>query len=433
MQEFNAGRPRWEDYKLLFAAIVYESARSKGARALGIGRDEIEKAVMAAFVESASDIENWNAGIAAMEGLVAARLSSGDEAAGKIKSIVREFAAHFTGKLTNSHATTGGVVARPDPDPLPFLYAGAFGYKVPLDYIKNAGASSAFIRMRDVYEKSLAGQPLEAHEAMVAKAFKEALKELGSGEDRDVNATVDWRLRQIMLPKDDGYVVLTPLSSGGISKMVADRAYDVDGGQRKRRFLAEKLTLPVGGNNRQNVTAFPEAETAWLFRVPNVSTNGDVIYRRLANSGFSLVETPDLRDAIREYADWYLANRCVPGKDTVLSRRIERAASGIGLIAYYAMEQVMEAMEAVHDYLDGLTAEEKRKARAALEEKGAIEAAIASYEITRDLIEALADLIVKKIDGAKYGKKNADSIVLDMKDKSRLRESIIESLQKQGA
>jgi hypothetical protein len=400
MSAFNAGEPPWGIHKALLASIMWTSSASSRCRSLSVSREQFESAVMAVFDERLSDLENWRRGCDAAERLAQSRFS-GDFAKDVTKSVI-DHAAHFIGKLTNSNATTGAILALPDPSPQPYLYSGSIG-ELCLDCWSNSSPSAASYRkMLDCSTRvrQAGREAASSHDAAIAAAFDQAVAALGSGEDRAMNRSVDYRLRQIVLPKNGGYVALTPLGAAGISEHIF-RHNDLSG---------YKILLPIGGTKSGNVTNIRSALYALVRDVPSLSYNGIAVYLRLLKRGYSIVVKKPLRDALDRYYEWFSTstNTFVDGRNSLKARQIELASSGIYSIVGLVMGDIQDQSNEVMDYLDTLAPDDRQQKEGALINNGPIEAAIATGSFSREFIEEVSRRIVRLIENAKY-KPNKDS------------------------
>jgi hypothetical protein len=393
MSAFNVGEPPWDIRKVLLAAVMWSSSASSRCKALSVTKEQFETAVMQCFDERSSDLENWHRGCEAAEKLAASR-SSSDFTKDVTKSVI-DHAAHFIGKLTNSNATTGAILALPDPSPQPYLYSGSIG-ELPLDRWANLGGkTTAYKEMLNCW-KRVRGSGRESasvHDVAIADAFDKALSTLGTGEDRPMNRSVDYRLRQIVLPKNGGYVALTPLSSAGISEIVLSHANNLAG---------YVIPMPVGGTNPGNVTSIIAATRALVCDAPSVSYGGVSVYLRLLNRGYFITVRNSLREALDRYYDWFSGNTFVDGRNTLKARQIECASSGIYSIVSLVMGDIQNLSNHVMDYLDTLEPDDRQKKEKALIDKGPVESAIAMGSFSREFVDEISRLIVKLIETSKY-------------------------------
>jgi len=390
MSAFNAGEPPWDIHKALLAAIMWGSSASSRCKSLSVKRDEFESVVMASFDEQLSDLENWRRGCEAAQRLADSRFSGDFEK--DVKRSVIDHAAHFIGKLTNSNATTGAILALPDPSPQPYLYSGSIG-ELPLDRWVNLGERTAVYKEMLNCWKRVRESGREAASAPIADAFDKALSALGTGEDRKMNRFVDYRLRQIVLPKNGKYVALTPLSAAGISDHIF-RHSDALAGYR--------ISLPVGGKNLVNVTNIASATQALVREAPSVSYSGVAVYLRLLKRGYSIMVRKSLRDALDRYYEWFSGNTFVDGRNSVKARQIELTSSGIYSIVKLVMGDIQNLSNDVMDYFDTLDPNDRQQKESALINKGPIESAIATGSLSREFIDEVSRRIVKLVENANY-------------------------------
>jgi len=430
---FNAGTPSWEIRRTLLASILWGSKAEAVTRckAFSVKRDEFEAAMTAAFSENSSDLENWKRGCDVAVNLVSRRFAGSFKA--DVETSVEKFAAHFIGKLTHSNAKTGAVLVRSlsvEETALPYLYTGSIG-EIPLDCsVNSSGEASAYRRMLECAERVRAeGESASsAEDVEVARAFDDAVKKLGTGEDRAFNRAVDFRLRQLVLPRPDAsYVALAPLGAAGISRRLMEHS---------KAIFARRIDLPLGGTKAGNVTSISEATRAYFFDTPPHDDQGVVIYLRLLRRGFSIDRRDkDLLEALNHYGFW-LSSNASARLNTVAAADLEKRASGITRIVSKIYEDIREISRQVRDYLTGLTEEESAASvdGFAEDETGIIEYALVTGIFSPAFIKAVTGKILRLIDGHEYSildgnAKSKVAIVLSIDDQARLSRVIADLLR----
>lgn len=415
MGAFNSGGASWDARKILLASTMWGSKAASRCKSFSVKRDEFEAVVVASFDPALSDLDNWLRGRTAADSLAASRFSG--DFANDVKQSVEAYAAHFIGKLTNSNATTGAILALPEASPQPYLYAGSIG-ELPLDSSGGAGAGpAAYKTMLDCSRRvrELGRDAASGEDVAIADAFDDAIAGLGSGEDRPINRTVDWRLRQIVLPRNGSYVAMTPLAAAGISEQIFVQRDNLPG---------DEIALPIGGANLRNVTSIKSATRALVRDVPSVSYGGISVYLRLLHRGYSIASRKPLPEALDHYGDWLARNEFVDDRNSVKAAQLEIRSSGISRIVSLVLEDIQQLSNDVLDYLDSLEPEERSAQSNALCNKGAIEAAIATGRFSHDFVEGITRRIVQRIDGHKFAldgsKRNTVSILLGREDRERL-------------
>lgn len=418
MAAFNAGAPPWDIRKSLLIATLWKSKAANECKALGVKLPDFVSTVEPSLSSALDDLGNWMQGFGAA-GQLARQLSGGGFDAAVTESVTN-MAAHFIGKITHSSAESGAVLVLPDCNPLPYLYSGTVG-EIGLDKAVGSSQDTTFAKAKEAWlrvrENGKAASV--ASDIAVADVFERTLSRLGSGEDRPMNRFVDYRLRQIKLPRDGEYVAFTPLGSGGISKVIA-------GAKDEGLVSGEQTYLSVGGAKRSNVTQFDEIRRAYVFFAPAVSASGIATYLRLVNRGFKLYKTREMKGALDEYGTWLGKNGFVDDRNTFTAARIERQASIIRQIVWLALNQYREASIQVSEYIAFIkNDEEAEKAVSVLAAKGVIEKAIATGRASFELKEVLAKEIVKLIDGHRFkNKKDTLSIILSRGDRDRVTSNV---------
>ncbi len=421
MEAFIRGEPLWEDKKALLASIMWGSAASARCRKLAIERKEFESVVAEAFDPSLSDWENWRRGCEAADRLALQKATGLKES---VKRIVENQAAHFIGKITNSNATTGAVLASPDPDPQPYLYSGSLG-EIPLDCaVASREDAASYRRMRDCFMrvKEVGRDTASAEDIEIADTFEATLESLGTGEERPINRGVDYRLKQIVVPKEDGYVALTPLGAMGISEII----FGID--EKKEHGLpGREIVLKIGGSKPRNVTSFLSVAGRVIVReTPAVTENGISRYLRLQTRGYSITLSKPLREALDHYGSWLEKNRFVDDRDSVRASEIEVASSGLSRIVSLVLDGIRGLSDDIQDYLGSLDESEYQEKIDALFAKGPIEAAIATGDFTPEAINAISEMIITLIDRHKFtnDQNKLMPVAFGIADRNRLKRSI---------
>lgn len=189
---------------------------------------------------------------------------------------------HFSAKGVNSNAEPFGVRLSPDAAlPLPYVSVRclmACGVGVLPDYTTQGDTVKEKIptTTKQIQQLLTGGHelaPEEAHQLLDAVSGElETRAEVGA-------AAVSPRLRQILLPKGDGYVAVTPLPSGGLSREINRRVKEHNEKVTEARQDASPDTpapeylrlgsLGVGGANPQNVGSLVrEMQTVLCFAAP---------------------------------------------------------------------------------------------------------------------------------------------------------------------
>ncbi|MGY6277236.1 hypothetical protein [Methylomonas sp. MgM2] len=189
---------------------------------------------------------------------------------------------HFSAKIVNSNAEAFGVrLGLQGGLPMPYVSARCLmehGLVPGLDYIQNPAAAKAADGRKkiDVIKqiKRVLSEDLSAIEA-----DGENLSDLKTGLESITSQAfiseagmrqVSPRLRQLLLPKGDHYVAITPLPSAGMSQAINHRAQAHNSTAKENGLNALRAaTLGIGGSNPQNVGSLVrETQTAWTFSAP---------------------------------------------------------------------------------------------------------------------------------------------------------------------
>lgn len=201
---------------------------------------------------------------------------------------------HFSTKGVNSNAEAGGIrLGRESGLNLPYVSARCLlerGVELAVDCTKNAGNTATVVKQIRKLATDEHGESVDA-----AKAIRAAIVNAVANGDEFGTETVSPRLRQLLLPRENGeYVAVTPLPAGGLSEVINERIQAhhtaIDEAHKQAKddgstiaHIPHRLrigTLGVGGANPQNVGALVrEMQTLLVFDAPT--------------------ENPELRDAYR--------------------------------------------------------------------------------------------------------------------------------------
>lgn len=179
---------------------------------------------------------------------------------------------HFSVKTTNSNAPKGGVrLAADESLQLPYVSARtlmAADQQIPMDYTANAGKTATIIKQAKLVLSGEAVHASDDEQKTVQAAIASTIK---SHQEIGLDF-VSPRLRQLLLPKDNGYVSVTPLTAGGTCQLINekvkahDEAVKLEREKIKQAKKEAKKDLPkpkltrittavfgLGGANPQNV------------------------------------------------------------------------------------------------------------------------------------------------------------------------------------
>lgn len=216
---------------------------------------------------------------------------------------------HFSFKTVNSNAPGGGVrLSNEDFLDLPYLSVRclmATGHEIAMDYTANAGKTATVVKQVNAFLSGNQDQAGADEREAIRQALEEALQtrqEIGCD-------AVSTRLRQLLIPKDDGYVALTPVGSGGLCKLLNERlrahteAIKVENEPGQPRTLARIPTgvFGIGGANPQNVGSLVrEMQRPMVFSAPTESRD----IREVLSIHFRGIRLNLPDHLLREYRDW---------------------------------------------------------------------------------------------------------------------------------
>jgi hypothetical protein len=181
---------------------------------------------------------------------------------------------HFSTKTINTNAKPTGIRLDPaDTTPSRYLCASsalASGYTLPLDYLTNSGPTATISKqLSQVLNDGLPDDADPDSVALIRRLYDEACNSpLLTGNEK-----VSPRLRQLLLPCDDGsYVAITPITSSGLTAAVnertkANRARWRDTQDKHNSDICRLKTayLGLGGANPVNIGRLANN---WLLQYP---------------------------------------------------------------------------------------------------------------------------------------------------------------------
>ncbi|TSE18256.1 hypothetical protein Talka_02283 [Tepidimonas alkaliphilus] len=435
MERFNAGSPDPADAALLTSVLLWSSSLAASLKAGGIARAAFEEACLQAAQNdpqaASGDLAAcWNVMVQAAQALKAKAAASGQHVQ-SVREAASAAACHFHSKLIHSSAESGALLrVGSTTKALPYLYSGHFEH-LELDFFPNGTPTAATCRKANALLQQLrAGQTLAQEDREVAQAFEAAVQEMGSGEDRACNRFVDSRLRQLKIPKDGGYVVITPLACPGLSREIARWQEQIR--QEKEEpgetaFRPTTLELGYGGANIQNATSIREVTRVLIFEAPNVAENATTAALSVIHRGWR-VPIRDMAEALEAHIKHVRKNAWLDDHDSHLAKTIERADGGalqsaVQIAVADWREKLQALMEAAEDSPD--LAEQ---ARQAANSHGVLVKAMLDGGLGPEAVEALQHSIVQAIETYYDAKahKEPETYLLSDKERTRLRDLVKE-------
>lgn len=164
----------------------------------------------------------------------------------------------FSHKTGNSNAQPGGIRLAPAQAlKQPYISARTLldtGEVPALDYVANAGKAATVVKQLHQLQTGSATAPTEEAKHILATLAAATAEGAQIGVDK-----ISLRARQLLLPRQGGYVAVTPLSAGGVSRKIREtvrthneRLREIPNDHLQRIPLA---LFGLGGSNPQNVGA----------------------------------------------------------------------------------------------------------------------------------------------------------------------------------
>lgn len=162
----------------------------------------------------------------------------------------------FSHKTVNSNAPAGGIRLAPEQGlKQPYVSARTLlgaGEALALDYPANAGKAATAVKQLNQLREGSATAPADEAERILATLAEATARGTQIGTDK-----VSLRARQLLLPKEGGYVAVTPLTAGGLNRKLRarvrqhnDHLKEAPDDSRRRIPFA---VFGLGGSNPQNV------------------------------------------------------------------------------------------------------------------------------------------------------------------------------------
>lgn len=292
---------------------------------------------------------------------------------------------HFSAKLTHSKASGSVFIPASRISDLPYLFSASLQKTaaLPVDLAKNDGDANA-----QSVAKLINGDASDVNPNVAAKtlAWHQA-RETGQLNTKILDA----RVRQIIIPDDDeGYIALTPLYAGGISRRINELNAD-------KRLNGERIKIPFGGANSQNVSVHGSyLSNVWLFSTPSSDFDIKVAWS-VALKGFWVRLNKDIAS---EYNLWLKANPIYGSdRDSSVAEAIERKQSPFHPMIHDVINDVENAMlscEAAKELLDEKMVELNRN----VSDLNPLERSLLAGVMTESAIKDLTNRIIKAMSHA---------------------------------
>jgi hypothetical protein len=307
--------------------------------------------------------------------------------------------AHFTGKLVHSAAEGWAFVRDSRPTCNPHLSSrtiAKFGGKLPLDQrvLDNKGT---YQRVVSVLEGNadLAefGVPDRLRSLILAGATEAAEKI----DTRQSITAVDHRLRRLALPREGGYVCVTPLGAGGYSKLINDQIKEglglpeADNRSAMVRRIVSIVSMPIGGANPRNASLHTRlVQNALYYEAPtkNYSLNQGI---RFLKVGYRAYLDKEFKSA---YEKWLAkTSDYLQGSSTLEAIRMESKSPLFGLVLrLHQKNLVIAGLLASEEFQEPLKASTRTYSK--------LEACIIRGAFGTEYATELAGSLASKIEGA---------------------------------
>lgn len=263
----------------------------------------------------------------------------------------------FSHKTVNSNAPAGGIRLAPEQAlRLPYVSARTLlgaGEVPALDYPANAGKTATAVKQLNQLREGIATAPADESERILTMLARSTARGVQIGTDK-----VSLRARQLLLPRQGGYVSATPMTAGGVSQAVRTKVRQHN--ERVKEAQDESLRrIPVavfglGGSNPQNVGSLVrDMQRPLVFFAPTENRE----LKAILALHFQGVRIRLPRPLLRSFRDWCTDCRRRNGGriPTNMDTRDEEIAH-IGGIARVVLAQGEAARERLLAHRDALPA-----------------------------------------------------------------------------
>lgn len=372
-------------------------------------------------------------------------------------------AGHFSGKLTHSSASDTGLLSSQSDTSQPHFSSRLLhrhGTPIRLDQVVNDSTGS-FQRVALFLEKGcsavddipLVAETLTRDMRMALEAgAREGLAVL-CAQGRQVTV-VDHRLRQVVLPDGEGFVALTPLGAGGISELLknadfhakspddaqSEETCDLDpieeeptttesaeseeGQKNPTRAFLERVTLPVGGANPQNITLMGFAvQDFFLFRAPQYDRSSSRLYRFLSVSW-----VPHIPYAQARAVGHQLIASNSPESASVANVARQAMMGSLRALVRDCHKQALDMADLLDDH-EEITEDGVRAGRPSQSPLTILDLAIFHRDFSDDYRTAVAEHITMRLHTITTDRATADGPLQGSIDRHRVQESVVSILQ----
>lgn len=178
---------------------------------------------------------------------------------------------HFSFKSVNSNAAGGGV-RLPDEDALLLPYVSvrtlmAHNVQIDRDYTKNVGKTANIAKqIRAIF----AGEQPKSEVAV--ELIRDTCVSAFSSRLESHCEAVSPRMRQLLIPKADGYIAFSPVGAGGLCKVINERVKAHNQLNDEKGVRLRQAQFGIGGANPQNVGGLVrEMQKPLFFESPSES------------------------------------------------------------------------------------------------------------------------------------------------------------------
>lgn len=293
---------------------------------------------------------------------------------------------HFSAKLTHTSAKGGVFISRDRVSDLPYLFSGSIQRfdRVPVDRLASASDTRASSIAKALNKSE--GTPYSENALSKMDAW-DASRVTGDG----ATASIDPRLRQIIVPSDDDYVVLVPMYAAGLSFVLEKHSKKIIDEKPITSFGGRKYVF--GGGNSQNITVLGSCiKNAWYYRLPDTSIDIRKA-KAILHKGIAIKVDKKL---VKLYATWLKNNeKFGQDRDTLKARELE--ASSLHPVFIVPLEDISSAIESISVARAEMGVEFEKKMDVDLSDLPFLTSVIVSGSIDMSFIKELSSRVTAAI------------------------------------
>lgn len=170
---------------------------------------------------------------------------------------------HFSLKTINSNIPKGGIrLSHSQAIDLPYISARTLlndGITIPTDYQANAGKTATIFKIIKAAMLDEDTSDTDEQTQITINALKPKIHQTFDTPYQSGLEHIDVRMRQLLLPKEDGYIAISPMTAAGVNYYLNEAVDDIKEMRKDDEQYSSELNnirtavFGIGGANPQNV------------------------------------------------------------------------------------------------------------------------------------------------------------------------------------